>query len=61
MTELDVIKKKIRERLNDLADLLADGGASDYSEYKYLTGQIYGIALIERDIIDLRAAQETED
>lgn len=61
MTELDVIKKKIRERLNELADILADGGVPDYSEYKYITGQIYGIALVERDILDLQKMRNEEE
>ena len=61
MTELDVIKKKIRDRLNDLADELANGGAQDFSQYKHMTGIIYGLALAERDIIDIQKNEEDED
>jgi len=61
MTELDVIKKKIRERLNELADILADGGANDFNEYKYLVGQIHGMALVERDILDLQKIGDEEE
>ena len=61
MTELDVIKKKIRARLNEMADLLANGNAQNFEEYKFMTGQIYGIALVERDILDFEKSTSTED
>jgi len=61
MTELDVIKKKIRERLNELADVLANGAAQDFGEYKYIVGQIHGLALAERDILDLEKLTDQED
>ncbi len=61
MTELDVIKKKIRVRLNELADLLADGHAQSFDEYRYIVGQIHGLALAERDILDYEKSVSTED
>lgn len=61
MTELDVIKKKIRERLNDLADDLANGSAQDYPQYKHMTGVIFGLALVERDIVDFQKSVSAED
>jgi hypothetical protein len=57
MNELDVIRQKIRQKLNELADDLALGSARDYAEYRHLTGIIAGIALVERDIIDLQERQ----
>lgn len=53
MTELDVIKQKIRKHMNELADDLALGAAKDFAEYKHLTGIIAGLALVERDILDM--------
>lgn len=61
MTELDVIKKKIRDRLNDFADDLANGSAQDYAQYKHITGVIFGLALVERDIMDFQKATSDED
>ena len=52
MTELDVIKGKIRQKMNEIADDLALGGAKDYAQYTHLTGIIAGLAMVERDIID---------
>lgn len=61
MTEIDVIRKKIRSHLNEMADDLASGCASSYDQYRYLTGIIAGLALVERDILDLMEAQEDAD
>ncbi len=58
MTEIEVIRQKIRQRLNEFADDLASGCATDFSQYKYLTGIIAGLALVERDILDLKEIQE---
>lgn len=61
MTELQVIKSKIRERLNQIADDLAVGAALDYNQYKYLTGIIAGLAMVERDIVDLEEIQRNAE
>ena len=60
MTELDVIKQKIRRYLNDYADDLASGVATDFAHYRHLVGVIHGLALIEREIIDFQKSR-TED
>lgn len=54
MTELDLIKQKIRQKMNEIADDLALGTAKDYAEYKFLTGFVAGLATVERDVIDLQ-------
>lgn len=61
MTELDVIRQKIRQRMNEFADDLASGCATDYSQYKYLTGIVAGLALVERDILDLIEIQKNAE
>lgn len=53
MTELDLLKQKIRKIMNEIADDLALGAARDFGEYKHLTGQIAGLAMVERDILDM--------
>lgn len=53
MTELEVVKRKIREDLNDLADAMATGHARDYAEYRHMVGKVEGLALAERHILDL--------
>lgn len=53
MKELEYLKKKIREDLNNLADTMATGGAADYAAYRHMVGKIEGLAQAERNILDL--------
>lgn len=61
MSELFVLKKKIREMMNDIADDLALGGAQDFPQYKHMTGIIAGLAMIEREILDLEKKNQDTD
>lgn len=61
MTELDVIKQKIRKYLNDYADDLASGVAADFAHYRHLVGVIHGLALVEREIIDFQKSRAEEE
>lgn len=61
MTELQVIRQKIRNKMNELADDIALGSAKDFADYKYLTGIISGLAMVERDIIDLEEVQRNAE
>jgi len=42
--------KNIRERDSRLKDSLADGSISSWDEYRYLVGEIRGMAYVEDDI-----------
>lgn len=53
MNELELIRKKIREDLNELADFIATGGAPDFPAYRQMVGKIEGLAMAERHILDL--------
>jgi hypothetical protein len=53
MTELDLIKSKIREHMNTTADHMASGGCEDFNQYNYCAGMIKALALVEREILDL--------
>jgi sigma54-dependent transcription regulator len=50
---LESLKKKIREYMNEGADHLASGGAQNMEEYNRMVGRIEGLAIIERDMIEL--------
>ena len=56
----DELKKRIRVDLNNLADHLAAGGCKDFAEYKFITGQIVGLAVAERHLLDLIENAEKE-
>lgn len=55
---LGLLRKKIREQMNHLADHLALGSAKDMEEYRKITGIIEGLAMSEREILDLEANLE---
>lgn len=50
---LSLLKKKIRSQMNEVADHLAVGSASNIEEYRKMCGIIEGLAWTEREIIDL--------
>lgn len=58
---LQTIRNKLREHLNDYADSLAQGNAKDFAEYRYIAGVIYGLALAEREVLDLKSALEHDN
>ena len=57
----ELFKKAIRLQMNDLADVVATGGAQSFEEYKHLTGQVAGLAFAERIFLDLVAKFHEED
>lgn len=59
--EFDIIKKRIRQHMNEIADDLAGGAAIDYPNYRYLVGIVSGLAMIEREILDYEKSRSDED
>tara|TARA_R100001591_G_scaffold80722_1_gene87788 strand:- start:116 stop:322 length:207 start_codon:yes stop_codon:yes gene_type:complete len=56
----DALRNMIREQMNNHTDVMAGGGCKDYGEYRYMIGIIAGLALAERDLLDLlERAEET--
>jgi len=56
-----LLQKKLREYMNEGADHLTLGGAKDYAEYKQLVGRIEGMALAERELLDLVKIDEEKE
>ena len=50
---LSLLKNKIRDQMNELADHLAMGGAQNMEEYRKICGTIEGLAWTEREIINI--------
>jgi len=50
---LSLLRSNIRTALNERADHIAGGGAVDYPEYRHQCGVIEGLALAERELLDL--------
>ena len=53
MDMFDVLRKKLRERMNDIADSVSTGACQSFEDYKRLCGVIEGLAHAERDLLDL--------
>jgi len=56
---VDVLRKKIRDDMNNYADDCAGGACRSFEEYQKLCGIIQGLALAERYLLDL--AQKVEE
>jgi hypothetical protein len=53
MDVLEHLRRKLREAMNDKADDVAMGGATDFADYRHRVGIIEGLAIAEREIVDL--------
>lgn len=53
MTELEYLKNRIREHMNRMADHMSTGGCESHESYKECVGIVNGLAIIEREILDL--------
>jgi hypothetical protein len=52
-TAIELLRKKIREFMNDYADNISTGAATDYPSYKHQCGVIEGLAIAERELLDI--------
>ena len=50
---LSLLKKKLRDQMNEIADLVALGSAKNIEDYRKMCGIIEGLAWAEREIIDI--------
>jgi hypothetical protein len=50
---LELLRTKIREEMNVLADDISAGGCANIEEYRQSTGRILGLAWTERELLDL--------
>ena len=59
---VEVLRKKIRDDMNNYADDCAGGACRSFEEYQKLCGVIQGLALAESHLLDLaKRAEEPED
>jgi len=54
------MRDHLRVQMNEYADHVSGGGCKDYNEYAKICGIIEGLALAEREILDLKARFESE-
>ena len=57
--DMDIaLRKKLREQMNEWADVVATGACKSIEDYRFITGQIAGIAYAERIYLDLVELKE---
>ena len=60
LDELDLLRLKLRDHLNTMADEISGGSATDYADYQHMVGVIKGLALAERELLDLKQRLSTD-
>lgn len=50
---LEMLQKRLREHMNSLTDDMAEGSCKNYPDYTRRTGEIHGLAVAERELLDL--------
>ncbi len=50
---LSLLKKKLRDQMNEIADSVSIGSAQNIEEYRKMCGIIEGLARAEREILDI--------
>jgi hypothetical protein len=61
ITVFSIVVKEIEERRESIAQALISGSAKDYSEYKFMTGEIQGLSRVHAFITDLVRKMENDD
>lgn len=60
MDALDTLRDMIRKEMNELADITATGGVSDWAAYQRLVGRVEGLAGAEAFLLELKKAAEEQ-
>jgi hypothetical protein len=61
-TVFSLLLKEIEEKQKYLSDALSGGAAKDFSEYKFMCGEIRGLSLAHAYVTDLvRKMEQDED
>ena len=58
---VDILRKHIRDDMNNYADDVAGGACADFAAYQKLCGVIQGLAIAERHLLDLAKRVEDSD
>lgn len=58
---VDVLRKKIRDDMNNYADDCAGGACQSFEEYQKLCGVIQGLAIAESHLLSLAKKVEESD
>ncbi len=55
---VDHLRNTLRTQMNEMSDHISGGGCKTYEEYAKCCGIIEGLAISEREMLDLKARYE---
>ena len=55
------LQKKLRDNMHETADQVSTGGCKNMEEYSRCCGIIEGLAIAERDLLDMVESEEEEE
>ena len=58
---IDKALRELRQRQEDLTEVLVTGGVKDWEAYQKILGELSGLSSAERIIIDLQNIREQQD
>jgi hypothetical protein len=58
---VEKVLKEIRQRQDDLTDVLKTGGVQNWEGYQRILGELSGLSSAERIIVDLQNIKEQND
>lgn len=61
LTVFDVLNKEADEKVDQLKEFLASGGAKSFEEYKGICGEIKGLLTMKQRVKDLQHTMEQSD
>ena len=61
LTVFDVLSKEADEKVDQLKEFLASGGAKSFEEYKGICGEIKGLLIMKQRTKDLQHTVENSD
>jgi hypothetical protein len=56
----EYLRDQFRKQINDISDHVSGGACKDYNEYAKCCGIIEGLALADRELLDLKSKLEAE-
>ena len=54
----EAVRKGIRAQMNEMSDHISGGGCSDFREYSKCCWILQGLAIAERELLDLKERYE---
>jgi hypothetical protein len=60
VNSFEYYRQALRSQMNEYADHISGGACKDYSEYSKCVGIIEGLAIAERELLDMQAKAEED-